>query len=169
MALVIEDGTIVAGATSFATRAEIISYAAARGYTIANVDASDVYAILAMDFIRTLDYAGDLVDDEQELPFPRSGLVEGDTEDGYVFTIPTGMKRAQMQLALDASNGITLTASSNPSALVKRVKVGAIEREYFDPASQLTLDGSPPLTVAMALLAPFLVNGGGVAISALRV
>lgn len=167
MALVIEDGTLVAGANSFVTRAEIIAYAAARGITIADEDASDVFAIQAMDYLWSLCYKGDLVDTAQTTPYPRMGLVAGDTADDYVHTIPAGMKNAQLQLALDAKNGIVLTASANPSGTLKRSKVGPIEREFFEPGS-MTLDGRPPLTVANAWLAPFLCNEGGFSLKTVR-
>lgn len=159
MALVIEDGSIVAGATSLVTRAEIIAYAAARGVTIADDTAADVLAIKAMDYLWSLCYKGDLVDEAQTTPFPRSGLVDGDTVDGYAYTIPAGMKNAQLQLSLDVFNGVDLTPSANPAANLKRSKVGPLEREFFEPGS-LTLDGSAPLTVAKGWLAPFLCSEG---------
>lgn len=157
MALVIENGTIVAGANSFVTRAEVIAYALTRGVTIPNTDAADIHAILAMDYLFTLCFKGTGVNGP--IPFPRSGLIDGDDAVGYVFTIPDAIKSAQLQLALDSFNGITLTYSTNPSALLKRSKVGPLEREFFAP-TLLTLDGTAPLTVAKAYLAPFMCAGG---------
>lgn len=168
MALVIEDGSIVAGANSFVTRAEIIAYAAARGTTIANEDASDVFAILAMDYMWTLCLKGELVDPTQTTPFPRKGLIAGDEAPGFTYEIPHGVKTAQLQLAMDAANGIILTASVNPSGDLKKSKVGPIEEEFFE-AQSLTLDGQPPLTVANAWLAPFLCDGGGFSLKTVRV
>lgn len=168
MALVIEDGSLIAGANSFVTRAEVIAYAAARGVTIPDEDASDVLAIKGMDYLWSLCYKGDLVSETQSTPFPRSGLVDGDTADDYEHTIPAGVKNAQLQLALDVNAGIELTASANPSATLKRSKVGPIEREFFEPGS-LTLDGKAPLTVANAWLAPFLCNGGAFTLKTVRV
>lgn len=158
MALVIEDGTLVAGATSFVSRAEIIAYAAARGVTILDDDSADVLAIKAMDYLWSLCYKGDLVSATQTTPFPRMGLIDGDTAEGYAYTIPAGMKNAALQLALDVHNGVDLTPSAKPAATLKRSKVGPLEREFFEPGS-LTLDGSAPLTVASAWLAPFLCDG----------
>lgn len=160
MALVVEDGSLVAGANSFVARAEVIAYAAARGVTIADDDSADVLAIKAMDYLWSLCYKGDLADEAQTTPFPRSGLIDGDTVDGYAFTIPAGVKNAQLQLSLDVHSGINLTPSANPTADLKRSKVGPLEREFFDPFSRsLTLDGKAPLTVASAWLAPFLCDG----------
>jgi len=168
MALVIEDGTLVANAYSFVTRAEIIAYAASRGVTIADTADADILAVKAMDYLWTLCFAGDLVSEEQGTPFPRSGLVDGDTAEGYEYTIPAGIKRAQMQLALDSHNGIDLTPSANPDAALKRSKIGPIEEEFFE-AESLTLTGAAPLTVANALLAPFLCDSGSMLIRTVRV
>lgn len=170
MALVIEDGTIVAGANSFVTRAEIIAYAALRGVTIPDTDASDVYAIRAMDYFWSLPcLKGTLVEADQTTPYPRKGLVDGDTAEGYVYSIPAGIKNAQLQLSLDSFNGIDLTPSVNPEAGVKSEKVGPIATEYFDPlATSLTLDGRPPLTIATQWLAPFVCNAGGFSLVTVR-
>lgn len=159
MALVIETGAIVAGATSFVTRAEIVAYAAARGVTLADDETTDARAIDAIDYLWSLCLRGTPVADDQPLMFPRKGLVDGDDADGYAHSIPRAIKQAQMQLALDAANGIKLLASSNPTAEVKRVKVGPLEREFFAPPS-LTLDGTPPLELATALLKPFVCLDG---------
>lgn len=160
MALVIEDGTLVPGANSFVTRAEIIAYANSRGKVLPDEDATDVFAILSMDYLWSLCFKGELVSPTQSTPYPRMGLVDGDTDPAYIHAIPIGIKNAQLQLSLDAASGIILTASSNPSGEIKRRKVGPLEREYFEGGS-LTLDGSPPLTVANSWLAQFLCDGGG--------
>lgn len=159
MALEVEDGSIVAGANSFVTRAEIIAYASARGITLADDETTDVLGIKAMDYLWTLCFKGDQVA-ESEVPFPRTGLVEGDTEPTYVHTIPRGVKMAQQQLAVDVHNGVDLTPSGNAAeGALKRSKVGPIEDEFFAPGVT-TLDGSDPLTVANAWLAPHLCAGG---------
>ena len=133
MALVIEDGTIVAGANSFVTRAEIIAYAVARGTVLPNEDSTDVLAIQAMDYFRTLCFRGDLVDPAQTTPFPRSGLEDGDTADDWVYSIPQQIKVAQMQLALNAGRGLQLLDAQGTGQRLKRRKTGPMEREYFAP------------------------------------
>lgn len=161
MALVIEDGTLVAGANSFVTRSEIIAYAESRGIVIPDEDASDVHAINAMDYMTVQCLRGKPVNATQLTPFPRMGLVAGDTAVDYEYSIPDNVKRAQMQLALDSFNGIELVASGKPEAVVKRRKVGPIEREFFAPGE---VGGgqanAPQLTLANALLAPWLCGQG---------
>lgn len=167
MALVIEDGTIVAGANSFVTRAEIITYASARGIALEDDDTTDILAIKAMDYLWAQCFKGEPVSVAQTLPYPRAGLTAGDTAPDFEHQIPNGIKQAQLQLALDAHAGVILTASANPAAALKKTKVGPIEREFFEPGS-MTLDGSPPLTVANAWLAPFLCNAGGFSLKTVR-
>lgn len=154
MALVIEDGSLVASANSFVTRGEIIAYAAERGITLPDDETTDVLAIRAMDYLRTLCLKGDAAG---LLPFPRTGLETGDTAEDYVLTIPFVIKLAQMQLALDASNGIDLTPSNTPELILKRSKVGPIEEEFFAPGAPL--DG-PPLLLAVSFLDPYLCAQG---------
>jgi hypothetical protein len=159
MALVVEDGTLVANANSFVTRAEIIAYAAARGVTLEDDASTDVLGIKAMDYLWTLCLKGTLVEDATT-PYPRTGLVTGDTAEDYVHSIPNSIKQAQLQLALDVHNGVDLTPSGNPvEGAITRSKVGPIEDEFFAPGT-LTLDGSAPLTVAMSWLAPHLCSTG---------
>lgn len=166
MALVIEDGTLVANANSFATRAEIIAYAAERGVTIPNDETADQKAIAAMDFLWAQPLLGSLVDDEQTTPFPRMGLVDGDEDvEAWEYTIPPGVKRAQMQLALDAHNGVTLTASGPAEAAVKMKKAGPVEKEFFEAPDP---SGNARVTVALAFLAPFLTGGGGFGLEVVR-
>lgn len=153
MALVIEDGTIIAGANSFVTRAEIIAYALARGVVLPDTSATDTNAVLAMDYLWTLCFRGDLVDPSQTTPYPR-------TPD-FPDSVPQGIKNAQLQLSLDSANGIVLVANGNPDAALKRSKVGPIEEEFFEGVS-LTLDGSAPLSMASAWLAPFLCPDVGI-------
>ena len=99
--LVIENGTGVAGANSFVTAAEIIAYALARGVVIAPGPAVDVLAIKAMDYIAIQCFKGERAYSTQSLDFPRKGLLEGDLAEAYVYSIPVGIKNAQLQLAID--------------------------------------------------------------------
>jgi hypothetical protein len=154
MPLVIEDGTNVAGANSYATRAEIIAYAALRGVTIANDAGTDVFGIKAMDYIEIQDYANSPTYDDQLTAFPRNDET----------TIPQGMIDAQCEAAMLVSQGIPLL--SNVAAgeqSIKRDKTGPLETEYFDAGSYSAQ--TPRLD---ALLRPFLV-GSGFALSAYRV
>lgn len=158
MALVVEDGTGKADATSFVSRAEYIAYGVARGVTIADADAADVDLVKAMDFLLTKCFRGDpTFPDVQALPFPRHvedyyGALEFPDD-----AVPLPVKRAQMDAALAIRSGIDLTGNAAGGAAVKREKVGPIETEYeagttFDLAS---------LPAVAAALRPYECGQGG--------
>ncbi len=161
MPLIAEDGTGINGANSFATRAEIISYAAARGVVIADDEASDKFGIEAMDFLNAKCWAGEQV--FEATPFPRKGIVEGDLADDYVYSIPLKIKQAQMHLAMEASKGIALLPSRSADAAIKKEKVGVIETEYFGPAGY-----EPDLPFVAALIASFECGQTGFGIRTFR-
>lgn len=157
MALVVEDGTGLANATSFVSRADYIAFAAARGVTIADEDATDVQLVKAMDYLLTRCYRGDPVKGDQGLPFPRrvenfdGTLAFPDDE------VPAGIKRGQMFAALAVRDGVNLQPVSAGGAAVKREKVGPIETEY-DTA--MTYD-APSLPAVRSAIAPYECGQGG--------
>lgn len=157
MALVVEDGTGLANATSFVSRADYIAFAAARGVTIADEDATDVQLVKAMDYLLTRCYRGDPKTGDQGLPFPRrvenfdGTLAFPDDE------VPAGMKRGQMFAALAVRDGVNLQPVSAGGAAVKREKVGPIETEY-DTA--MTYD-APSLPAVRSAIAPYECGQGG--------
>lgn len=160
MALVVEDGTGLPNATTWATRAELIAWAGARGITIPDDDKSDVNLVKAMDWLSTQSYVGALIAADQGTPFPRLAYV-GET-DVLLFPsdeVPAKMKRAQLMLATAASQGYELSTPVAPGPRLKRRKTGPMEREYFD-------DGGDSRTLALVpgvdeLIAGFLAGGGG--------
>lgn len=160
MPLLIEDGSNVAGANSYATRAEIIAYAAARGITIADAGASDVFAINAMDYIELKDYKGEptygVVTVDQPLQFPRKDITIGLVtlaED----VIPLALVNAQCELAMQNSTGIDLMPTRAAGPSIKREKLDVIETEYFETKDFV----DPFLPRVDALLKPLLTVGFG--------
>ncbi len=160
MPLTIENGSNVANANSYVTRAEIIAYAAARGVTIANVDESDVFAIKAMDYIERKNFKGSPSYGPpgviQALQFPRSEI----EYQGAYFdedSIPTLLKNAECEAAMLISQGVELEPNrSADTQAIKRDKTGPLETEYFAPAS---LSASTPQLDA--LLKPLIIVGFG--------
>ena len=160
MALVIETGSVVAGANSYVTRTEFITYAAGLGVTILNTDPADVMLIDAAEFIASHEdrLIGSKVSRAQEMAFPRSGVViEGFAWDSD--EIPRHVLLAQMALALEVNDGVDLyNPPTNPNRATKREKVeGAVEVEYFgiDAAAKLSRSSR-----AQALLASLLRRSG---------
>ena len=132
--LVVENGSIVTGANTYATIAEYIAYAANRGVTVTDTDAYKIQLIKAADYIGSKEnqLKGDTVEKAQPLSFPRNNLTD---IDGWSYNndeIPYRVKETQMSLALDLEAGEDLYNKSQSSAQgIKRERVeGAVEVEY---------------------------------------
>ncbi len=169
MALIVEDGTNVAGANSFVTRAAIIAYAASRGVALLDDETTDVIGVKACDFIVAQPcYKGEIAYVTQPLPFPRKGLIDGDEADDWVYTIPEGVKRCQLQLCVDIANGIDVMPSRGADVQkLKRRKVGPIEREFFE--GDPNTDAIPFLPIASAAIRPYQCGNGGFSVRTYRV
>lgn len=188
MPLIVEDGTgTIANANSYVARADLINYAAARGVTLADSEATDILAIAAMDYLETRDYNGDptlgIVGVFQPLQFPRENVVLGEqsgTDDitGALFyspivlpndVIPLNLKNAQCELALIKNSGVDLMpVKSAGDGVIKREKVDVIETEYFEGSTFV----EPLMPRVDALLKPLLAGpaaGGAFGLVAVRV
>jgi hypothetical protein len=157
MALVPEDGTIVDGANSYNSLAEIRAFADVRNATLSDDD--DVVtgqAILAMDYIEAYrnEFRGERVSAAQELSFPRTGIaidfIKGVQQVYADDEIPPMLKAAQCMLVIVQSRGIELQPAYSSLGRIRRSKTGPIEKEFFDSGA------SPVLTAVDALLAPLL-------------
>lgn len=156
MPLIVEDGTAVADADSYASRAEFIAFAAKRGVTVTDEDKTDTFAILAMDFLAIQCWQGVLAyPGEQFVNWPRRELIAGDTAEDAVLEVPHNIVQAQLHLWLAAFNGITLVPARAAEAQLKRRKTGPLEREYFEQS-----DYFPDLPMVAALLAPLQCGQG---------
>ncbi len=136
--LVVETGAVVTNANTFATDAELNSYASLRGYKLpATQPERETLLIKAMDYLFSVEnkMQGIRTKETQELPFPRRGVcVNG----FYVKSdaIPADLKKAQMELAIQIHSGEVLQTGSTTSG-VKREKLDTLEIEYQDGGSQM--------------------------------
>jgi hypothetical protein len=168
MALVIEDGTLVANADSWVTRADYITYAAARGITITDDATADVQLLKAGEFINQHEdnLKGDLVDRDQSMSFPRYNL----TIDGWWWTgeeIPRQVILCQLAYALDINAGVDIyNPPQNPNLATKKEKVDVIEVEYA--VSENTGQKLSRTSTGDALLHALLENSGLNSISLVR-
>lgn len=133
MALIVEDGTLVASSDSYVTRAAYIAYALTLGVTIADAEAADVQLRKAAEFIgaHEANLKGYRVTRDQSMAFPRYDVIIEDWS--WTETeIPRQAILCQMALALDINAGVDLyNKPVNPSIITKREKVdGAVEVEY---------------------------------------
>ena len=152
MALIIEDGSNVANADSFATVAECQAYADARGLTLPAADA-DIEILLrkGADYLNSIEgkfqgyryyYA-----DGQSLCFPRGDIYEFDKYIGM--EIPARLKDGQCQLAVDANSNTLLAAGSGREVIEK--KIGPLTTKW-NPTGNSSPQYDP--TAALAILDP---------------
>lgn len=160
MALIIEDGTIVAGANSYVTDVEYVAYALARGISL-SVDQT----VRETDLVSgrdNLDYnyehklQGERVSCEQELAWPRYDVY---LHGCYIASnsIPDQLKSAQMELAIESQNNI-LYKSTDGEVKKKSSQVGSLKIENFEGNSSK----QPYHAKANMIIKPFLessVNG----------
>jgi hypothetical protein len=139
MALIVEDGSIVANANSYVSDADYTAYAAARGKTIgASAAIRDQELILAMDYIEShrAQFQGSKVSSAQALQWPRTGAYI----DGFAIgsdEIPQELKSAQIEAAILA-NSTALLPSGNTQN-VQSEKLGELQISYFQNGSWETL------------------------------
>lgn len=130
MTLVVEDGSVVSGANSYASLETIKAYAAARGVTLGADAVIEQQAIIAVDYIESfrLQFQGIKVSASQPMQFPRIGVeIDGFLIDNNV--IPNEVVKAQCQLVCEQANDVELMPTKSEPAVKKEV-VGPIETEY---------------------------------------
>lgn len=130
MALIVEDGSIVPGAETYATAAELVTYAAKRNLTIPSTTAEqEVLLIKAMDYLEGFDYKGvRSYPRDQSQPWPRYGAYVNDYMI-YSDEIPQNLKNAQMEAAIAAIN-IDLSTNEIYNN-VQSEKLDVLEVSYF--------------------------------------
>ncbi len=169
MTLIVEDGSIVANANSYADLDYIKAYALARGATLSIDDAViEQQVAIAMDYIegKRNEYQGIKVDSTQSLQFPRDYLII----DGFDFdstSIPKELKNALSQLIIEQTNGIDILPTSDEPA-IKKETVGPISTEYAVNIGSII---KPSIPAVDLLLAPLLknVSTSGFALTTIRV
>lgn len=162
MALIVEDGSIVANADSYVSLAEIKAYATSHGVTLGADTAIEVQAHFAIDYLESkrLLYQGMKVSENQSLQFPRY-FVKIDGFDISETSIPKCLKNAQCQLVLEQASGVDLLPTQTEPA-VKREVIGPISTEYAVSNGAIN---EPILLAVDALLQPLYKSTSGNAFS----
>jgi len=136
MTLVVEDGTIVAGANSYVTLAEVRDYATTRNITVPADDAElEPHVHLAMDWFEAEDIPSVRISAEQELNFPRVRMLL----DGVEYIDGAIPKLVKQIICEAACTSVTISlqpqfAGTNLGQL-RRNKVDVLEKEYFQATS----------------------------------
>lgn len=166
MTLIVEDGSNVADANSYADVAFIRTFAEARGVTLPAADPDvEKMAIIAMDYIEALrsKFQGSktYTDPAQALQWPRSGVLIDCTafpDD----SIPVELKKAQAQLVIEQLEMPDLSPSTDGYAVAKE-KVDVIEVEYASGrlSGSATSVATPSYPKVDAYLDPLIYCCGG--------
>lgn len=135
MALILEDGTVVANAQSFVEAVDLAAYAALRGISFPALEADQEQLLIkGMDYLlnREGEFKGSRVSAAQTLPFPRSGV--------YIFdfpldstTVPEQAKNAQIEAALFENTDSLLKNITNKN--IQSSAVGSLRESYFNGGS----------------------------------
>ncbi len=155
MAIIVEDGSIVTGANSYVSEADMIAYAAARGVTITSGEAEQ-FLITCMDYIETRVYQGTQVSfGTQPLVWPRNGVY---LEDNLLSNsaIPQRLINALNQLCIELKAGYDALVTITKNDQVKSKSFAVFSKEYFEGATDQAI-----LQKVNAWLAPLLDAGAG--------
>lgn len=136
--LIIEDGSIVAGADSLATAAELVTYAANFGRTIPATEAAQEAMLrrAALE-MNVLPWHGTLVSIDQALAWPRYDVKRGN----FLLPsneIPTQIKAGQMALAAEIYADDLAPPEQKKGAVTKNRVEGAVEQQYAAAPSSVT-------------------------------
>lgn len=154
MALVIEDGTNIPGANSYATVAELTEYAAARKITLPTEDEDkEVLLVKAMDYLNTLAmrWRGYPTFDDQALAWPRTYARKD-------LGVPADLKTAQIIAAIAAQTIDLMPVQSGTQRNATRKTVGPITVQYQNTGSSY---GVPRIPQLDAILRPMFAGGLG--------
>ncbi|QSM00600.1 virion protein [Oceanospirillum phage vB_OliS_GJ44] len=139
-------------AKTYASVAELQSYAADRGLTIVAADPS-VLLIQAMDYIESQAFIGYKASEVQPLQWPRvDAYIDGFTVGSDV--IPADLKLAQIATALSIDSGVD--PLSVLGRAVKSESLGPMSTEYMDNA-----DTDVTIRTISSRLRKLIVQSGG--------
>lgn len=134
MALVVEDGSGVAGANSYATLAQAHAYAADRGVTLGDDAAITAQLINATDYLESFDYIGSPVSFTQSLSWPRINVIFDPDNPFPSNEIPPQLVAANCQLVIEQANGIVIQPSVDHASggFITQEKVDVLEVRYSE-------------------------------------
>lgn len=178
--LIIEDGTGVANANSYAAAADARAYAALRGITLpaagAGVDPVEVFLVLAAEYLDSRAWVGYLATATQGLAWPRvfdfpllaypfypyeiAGYWEAYLPfDPSYYVLPEKIAAAQCQLVIEQFNGVVLMpTTAGGTQFITREKTDTIETNYSEKLGTLS---TPTMPIVTSLLRGLQIVGGG--------
>lgn len=144
MALVIEDGSVVANANSYITVAEYKAWADARGITYGTDEAVEKGILRAMDWFERQFFIGNKANENQLLQWPRTeALIDGYYADAT--EIPKEVKTALYEATKVELDGYSELNTQDRKTI--REQVGDISVQYAENSENRVI--TPSLTFAM--------------------
>lgn len=172
MSLVVEDGTGLATAESYISVADAATYLTAAygtapaSWTAATTATKEAALRAAARWIDArYSWPGQclVLDPAQALAWPRAGAIDREGRTVDAASVPQRIKDSTCEAAILHLAGTLVTTSRDRGGMVKRVKVGELEKEYADGAP-----GGRTYPWIDQLLAGLALFGGGGAVSAIR-
>jgi len=140
--LIVEDGSVVSGANSYATTQEAIDYFLERGMIVDITDADMIMSTEFLDVTFGGRYKGKMLQSNtQSLLFPRTSFYDTNGRLIEAGVIPKELKITQFQAAKLANEGVQLisgpTSESQLASFTKTVE-GAVSKSesYFAPVNR---------------------------------
>jgi hypothetical protein len=150
--LIVEDGSIVAGANTYVSDNYFTNFCSARGIDFPDTAEARSYIIITgMDYVESFrrEFKGLKTSGTQDLQWPRTGVYIDNTITDSSF-IPVELKNALCQAAIESIE-IKLFESSDGTS-VKKEKLDTLEIEYFERGST----GTPVFAAVDAYLSELL-------------
>jgi hypothetical protein len=146
MALIVEDGSLVANANSYITLAEYKAWADARGLAYSANDATIEQQILrAMDYLERIFYIGNKANENQFLQWPRTeAQIDGYYADAT--EIPKEVKTSTYEATKVQADGYSQFETE--ARRTKSESIGDISVVYADNSENRTT--TPALTFALS-------------------
>lgn len=169
MTIIVEDGTGLENADSFASVAEADAYCVLRGladWALLTTAAKEAALVNATEYLSdAFDWVGERTTDTQALAWPRVAAYSGQRVPAEV---PNKVKAATIRVAnLVGTAGTSLFASVAAGDTLRRVKAGSVEVEFADASAQIAAAGRDALPWLVDMLAglitsaPDAPNGNG--------
>lgn len=154
MPIIVEDGSIVAGANSYVSLDDARAYVTERNAELP-ADDGEAEAVLfkAMDYLESFDarFKGDRVERDQPLSWPRTGVVI-ENWSWSSDEIPRQLIAAQLALVLEGNAGADHFNPAPVTTAQTRKKVGPIEVEYANPGASSKVSKTAPSSTLINLL-----------------
>lgn len=144
--MIVEDGTVVAGANSYGEVEDCVTYATSRGLTFAAMPEDEAKSALiratdAMDATYRQRLPGDKVDGrDQSLEWPRTGATDANGDTIEEDEVPDEWVRATFEMAVrERANPGSMMPDLERGGAIRSIRAGSVGIDYGNNASATTV------------------------------